>query len=133
MASNISQMAMNVSQMASNTSKMALNASKIVSNTSKMTLNIPKMVSSISKMASITPKIVLNAPKLDLNPFEHIKIKKEIGQRKPTHPSLHAKAHLQPTQATRKSQRLQKSLAVRPTPPHQETAALRLRKLIIFA
>ena len=133
MASNISKMALNDSQMASNTSKMALNDSKMVSNTSKMTLNAPKMVSNISKMALIAPKIVLNAPKLDLNLFEHIKIKKEIGQSKPTHPSLHAKAHLQPTQATRKSQRLQKSLAVRPTPPHQETAALRLRKLIIFA
>ena len=123
MASNISKMALNDSQMASNTSKMALNDSKMVSNTSKMALNVTKMVSSISKMASIAPKIVLN-------PFEHIKIKKEIGQRKPTHPSLHAKAHLQPTQATRKSQRLQKSLAVRPTPPHHETAALRLREIM---
>ena len=133
MASNISQMALNDSQMASNTSKKALNDSKMVSNTSKKALNIPKMVSNISKMALNDSKIVLNAPKLDLNPFEHMKIKKEIGQRKPSHPSLHAKAHLQPTQATRKSQRLQKSLAVRPTPPHQETEVLRLRKLIIFA
>ena len=127
MASNTSQMALNDSQMASNTSKMALNASKMVSNTSKMDLNAPKMVSSISKMASIASKIVSNAPKIDLNQFEQIKIKKERGKRKPTHPSLHAKAHLQPTQATRKSQRQQKSLVVRPTPPHQETAALRLR------
>jgi hypothetical protein len=133
MASNISQMALNVSQMASNTSKIALNASKMVSDTSKMALNIPKMVSSISKMASIDSKIVSNASKIVLNPFEHIMIKKEIGQRKPTHPSLHAKAHLQLTQATRKSLKLQKSLAVHPTPPHQETAVLRLRKLIIFA
>jgi hypothetical protein len=84
-------------------------------------------------MASIAPKIDLNVSKIVLNQFEHIMIKKEMGQSKPTHPSLHAKAHLQPTQATCKSQRLQKSLAVRPTPPHQETAALRLRKLIIFA
>ena len=126
MASNISKMALNDSQMASNTSKMALNVSQMVSNTSKMALNAPKMVSSISKMASIDSKIVSNASKIVLNKFEHIKIKKEIGQSKPTHPSLHAKAHLQPTQATRKSQRLQKSLAVRPTPPHHETAALRL-------
>jgi hypothetical protein len=133
MASNISKMALNVSQMASNTSKMALNASKMASIDSQMALNVPKIVSSISKMASIDSKIVLNAPKLDLNQFEHIKIKKEIAQSKPTHPSLHAKAHLQPTQATLKSQRLQKSLAVRPMPPHQETVALRLRKLIIFA
>ncbi len=130
MASNTSQMALNDSQMASNTSKMALNASKMISNTSKMALNIPKMVSSISKMASIDSKIVSNASKIVLNPFEHIMIKKEIGQRKPTHPSLHAKAHLQPSQATRKSQRQQKSLAVRPTPPHQETAVLRLREIM---
>lgn len=133
MALIISQMALNVSQMASNTSKKALNASKMVSNTSKLALNVPKMASSISKMASTAPKIVLNVSKIVLNTFEHIKIKKELGQSKPMHPSLHAKAHLQPTQATRKSQRLQKSLAVRPTPSHQETAALRLRKLIIFA
>ena len=106
--------------MASNISQMALNDSQMASNTSKMVLNVPKIVSSNSKMASIAPKIVSNAPKLDLNQFEHIKIKKEIGQRKPTHPSLHAKAHLQPTQATRKSLRLQKSLAVRPTPPHRD-------------
>ena len=130
MALIISQMALNDSQMASNTSKMALNDSKMVSNTSKMVLNVPKMISNNSKMASIASKIVSNATKLDLNQFEHIMIKKEIGQRKPTHPSLHAKAHLQPTQATRKSQRLQKSLAVRPTPPHQETAVLRLREII---
>lgn len=126
-------MASNISQMASNTSKKALNAFKMVSNTSKMALNVPKMVSNISKKASIASKIVSNAPKIVLNPFEHIKIKKEIGQLKPTHPSLHVKAHLQPTQATRKSQRQQKSLAVHPTPSHQETAVLRLRKLIIFA
>ena len=116
--------------MASNISQMALNDSQMVSNTSKMALNAPKMVSSISKMASIDSKIVSNASKIVLNKFEHIKIKKEIGQRKPTHPSLHAKAHLQPTQATRKSLRLQKSLAVRPTPPHQETAVLRLREIM---
>jgi hypothetical protein len=81
-------MALNISQMVSNTSKMALNDSKIVSNTPKMELNVPKMVSSISKTASIDFKIVSNATKLDLNPFEHIKIKKEIGQRKPTHPPI---------------------------------------------
>lgn len=86
MASNISKKALNASQMASNTSKIALNASKIVSNTSKMVLNAPKMVSSISKMASIDSKIDLNVSKIVLNPFEHIKIKKEIGQSKPNAP-----------------------------------------------